>query len=945
MNYKRASFSLIYIFTGILCLFAILLSTSWGTQLSLFLIGDISPIHTKYRSGAFLNDLQLSQLSLSNEQADINAKNIRLTFNLRCFWKNQLCIEALNFESLDVNIKNSHATPSDTLGEEIIIPAFFTLPFSINVKQLSLANVKIKTPDLQIDLTDFSSALSINNSALTIEKTILTALQINLYKNEITPVAANKTTMVSWPLATLPKIYMPFKFNINSFTIQKIIINEVKETGEEQPLLFVEDAITRLSWFKTKLFIDTLSSTIKQAGSFALKGDVNLLPPYKVELTLSSTINDNQLLPALNDSTQQTLLQGDLSHLAVTMTSQGSLALIADATINITDKNLPYELNTYVSKYTLPSDISQVLETSTFSLQSQGDINQQALELETKFTGFGHQNVEVALTANLHKDTLKIDAFHLQDEKAINTVNMTGELQLGDILSWNVNLDSSGITLPNIDKRIFGRIQGNIQSSGFFHNDEWALKIVNSVVKGTINNIPLLAKANIDINHNFKLAPSEMTLDYGEVTLNLKGFSDKKWHVNGVANIGSTRLWLKDIDGNLSSTIDVSGPIQQPEISIKGIIEQLAMNNISSDIIEFNVNYRPLMNHAHQINVSSSLVTLENHAIKEAEISSRGDLNQQQVALNWLGDSSLDLLINSQYSPTSGHWDIKTDNPTFSFGDQAFKSNQPILLRYNALKHTLAINEHCWLGALSHLCLNDNTVLNTAKGELTLATKIDMQILKPFIPKTLILENTVDGSISIGWQPNTMPSVNAKLLINNGLLQLNKEDKLHTLLAWNNGHLNLTMDNNNIKGDIDLFSAIDGRQLLKANTTISLNDNHILESNIIINHLNISPINVFIPELSLIDGTLASNIAINGILDNPMINGEVKLSDAKVKLASNMNTLDNINMIVAFKGQQAFVSGAVNVNQVTTTITGNTDWQDELQGDFNFDGDSVSFSS
>jgi translocation and assembly module TamB len=125
MSYKRASYSLITVFTGILCLFAILLSTPWGTQLTLYFVGDISPIQVKYRSGAFLKDLQLSQLTINNEQTEINATNIGLTLNLRCLWRNQLCIDELSLASLQVNLKENNATSSNQLMKEIIIQPIF----------------------------------------------------------------------------------------------------------------------------------------------------------------------------------------------------------------------------------------------------------------------------------------------------------------------------------------------------------------------------------------------------------------------------------------------------------------------------------------------------------------------------------------------------------------------------------------------------------------------------------------------------------------------------------------------------------------------------------------------------------------------------------------------------------------------------------------------------
>lgn len=941
MIYKRVSFYLTTIFTGILCLFAILLSTPWGTQLTLYFVDDISPIQVKYRSGAFLKDLQLSHLTINNEQMEVNATDIRLTLNLRCLWKNQVCIDELSLASLQVSLNENSATSSDQLIEEIIIPPIFTLPFSVKVKQFYLASAQIKNPNLQVKLTDFSSILEINDAALTIEKFSLAAAHITLVKSDTIP--AN-TTKTAWPLASLPKVYLPFKFNVKSFTVKELIVNELITTGDEETLVHIEDAVARLSWFKTKLTIDTLSSNIQKMGSFSLKGKLDFVPPYNVDITVLDTIKDNEIVPELNDSRQQTLLQGNLSHLAITVSSEGTLALTADAKIDLTDANLPYELTTQVTQYTLPSDITQVITPAMFVLQSQGDLNQQTIEFNSEFSGFGYQNVAIELSANLQKDLLKINTFYLKDFNADNELNLVGELQLGDKLSWDINLDTSGFTLPNIDKRLSGRVQGNIASKGFWHGDEWALSLENSKLTGQINNIKLLAEANIDLNHQGKLAPSKIFVDYGDIALNLNGYSDENWHVNGQINVDSASLWLKDIESSLRSTIDISGPIQDPEITLQGEIEKLVMANFSSDAIHFNAAYRPLNNHEHKVAFTSMLMNLNQHTIKEVSFSSNGDLAQQQINLAWLGDSSLNLSLDSQYSPTDEQLTIQAANTIFSLGEQVFKSSQPIHLLYNNKLNTLAINQHCWLGSLSQLCLNDNTVLNLTKGDLTVALQLDTALLKPFIPEEFRFDNTINGNISIGWQPDATPSIDAQLLINAGLLQINKENELHKLLEWEQGQLNLQMNDNSIKGNMTLSTAVDNTELLNASTSISLTDNSIKDSHITINNFNLSPIQVFVPELSSLEGMLNTNITVNGMLDKPIINGEMKLTDGKIKIASNMNTLENINMAFDFKGQQAIVSGGVDVNKVTANLTGDADWQNELQGNFNLDGEAISFS-
>lgn len=58
----------------------------------------------------------------------------------------------------------------------------------------------------------------------------------------------------------------------------------------------------------------------------------------------------------------------------------------------------------------------------------------------------------------------------------------------------------------------------------------------------------------------------------------------------------------------------------------------------------------------------------------------------------------------------------------------------------------------------------------------------------------------------------------------------------------------------------------------------------------------------------------------------------------------NINNVDEINLAVTFNGKEAIVSGGLNLNNKTASLTGSANWKDELEGQFNFDGESLHFS-
>jgi translocation and assembly module TamB len=999
MTYKRASFGLMIVLTSLLCFFAVLFSTPWGTQFTFFLLGTTTPLEVEYRSGALLNDLRLNQLTLNNNDIAVEVKDVHLQLHLLCLWKKQLCIDELSIGSLRINLKANSSTSSDELTKDIIVSEFFTWPFTVKVKKLSLVKVNIINQNLEINLIDFSSALSINRLAVTIEKSMLASAIINVSEKQLIaqpillvqpPLSAQlklpnqsvaQKSIKPWPLAQLPKVYFPFHLTFKSFAVSSLTVNDVTQKNNKARLK-IENSLASFSWFKTTLRVENLLSKITKVEGLSLisnistKGNIDFTSPYTIDLTLSNSITSNEILPLLNDSMQQVLLKGDLSRLAVTANNQGALVLTAEGTVDITNVNLPYELATEVTKFSLPNDITNIVTPYFFSFKSQGDINQQTIELSSEFSGLGYQNVAIELAASMYKNTLKVNTLFLQDNKADNMIDMTGELKLGSALSWNINVNSSGLTLPNIDKRLSGRVQGTINSSGFWRTNnsgvnakantstgdsKWAISLVDSAIKGEINGVKLNLEANVDLNDKGELAPSKLMLNYGDLALNLKGYSDDEWHVDGVANLGNINSWVQNIESGVNTKVNISGSIQNPEINLQGEFLKVFSTELFSEAVDFEVKYHPMNNHKHQITLTSSQVNFKEYTMTNFNLSSQGDLNQQQIKLNWFGDSSIDLLADIHYSPVNDRITLQTQNASFSLGEHFFKSNKPIKLLYETKQNTLAINKHCWLEGDSQLCLNNDSVVSLTQGKLFFAAKINMELIKPFIPEEIILDTTIDGNIAMVWQQDRAPSIDAKLFINKGKIQLNKEGELRKLGEWKEGEINLQWLNNTAQGNMTLLSYLDSTEvntkannavnpeILNAGATISFVDNRIAGSNIIdsyvtINNFDLSPLQAFLPELSLFEGLLSTKLTAEGALGKPKINGEITLVNGQANILGNINALEDIKLALSFNGQQAVISGDVNINKVAASLTGNLDWKNDLQGSFDFNGESINLA-
>ncbi|WP_211355856.1 translocation/assembly module TamB domain-containing protein [Colwellia echini] len=999
------------IITGLLCFFAVLLSTPWGAEVTIFVVNKVAPIHIEYKSGALLRGLRLSELSVNNEQTSAKLSNIHLQLHLRCLWKKQLCVDELSIGELNVVIKESGSTTPEPTTGDIILPSLPELPFTLQVKRFSLARLNIENRSFSLALNDFSTALFMSDVAIRIEQATLDKLHYKILEvsssatsnskvvkttqgvnnTQVNGTSSSKTSNLDWPLATLPKVTIPFSLSIQPFTLNSLIVTEVFKDSEYKTLVALNNTRARLTWFRSKLSIKKLSSTSVTVNNDALiddislSGDVDLSIPYRLDLTLINSFKNSVALPQLNDTSQTLTLNGDLANLTIVATGEGALTFSTKGDIALTDPNLPYKIDAEVSQFILPTELTEQLPISitpsVFALQSEGDINQQMVNFKSEFSGLGYENVALELVATHQESNIKIQTLHLQDLHAANDLMLTGALDVGQEFAWDINLNTTGFTLPDINPNIAGRIQGNLNSQGFWHDEKWAVTVSNSIIKGELNKRPLNIKANIDMNHNGSVGQSDLLIEYENIALTLTGYSDEEWHINGSATIGNTALWLDDISSQLSSKINVSGPIQQPKINLQGTLTDFVVANVASDKINIDAQYSPLNNHLHEIKVTSAQVDVDEHTINSVQVSSVGDLIKQQVALAWQGDSSIDLIIDSVYSTAKSQWQVHTSNTAFTFDDINFKTNKPLQLTYKELSQALVINKHCWLVEASQLCLTKDSELSAEQGKVPLTIDVETGLLNAFMPDNTFIKSTINGQIAIDWQQGNLPSAIADLNISEGDFQLSSAGELHPLLAWQKGHVNFKLRNNTVDGKVS-FTRADGVEVVNASTRILLanadtssqskvkqnevkqtkanqsklnsqvekqaepqrTDNNVVASQIIIKDFNLLPLHVFVPELGALEGLVNSNISIKGDLLSPEINGDLTLTEGKTNLSGDLNGIEDIQLAINFSGQQAVINGGVNINEKPATITGNADWKTEFQANVNFDGESLHLS-
>ena len=943
MTYRKFSFSLFKAITGLLCLLAVLLSTPWGTQLSLFAISYLSPLQVEYRSGALLHNLRLESATYSGKGEIIHANNVYLQLHLRCLWQRQLCIDELSIASLLVEIK-SNEEQADDLSTVQQSPV--DLPFYIKMDKFSIEKGVVESSAAVVTFNDFVSTLSVGGMNINVGKSQLDMIQIQLL--EVADISymqqASSEFSTDWSLVNLPTLYLPFNLAVPEFSVNSITLSDVNSAGEQNQRVTLEQAFTSLSWFETELSIEQLSSKVSSIGVFSVGGKINLAAPYAFDLAMKSQINQLDLPVQLANSVQQITLGGGLDDLSVHIKSEGSLALTGALTVNALNERLPYKLNLDVTQFVVLDDLATVITPSTLRLDSEGDLNEHKLNLNSVVTGLGYQNALFELDGVYRKQQLQINGLRVQEPEANNHLDVKGEVTFGEQYTWDVDLNSTGLTLPAIRPELTGRLQGNIQSSGFWQLDKWLIIVEQSELSGEINGIKLQSTANIHVDHRGQLDNSHLALSYGDSSLTLSGYSDESWHVTGNMSIGDMGQWQSDIEGQYIATLDISGAVYNPNISMQGVAKHIRYLDGLSEQANIGVGYSPYSEHQYNLALDIPAMTWDSHSIENVHVSINGDIVKQTLSIDWVGESSLSLLLNGVYTAASKTWNGQINQVEATLAQQVISPDQAIQIQYKHKSNDIEVSSHCWQGEKVDLCLEKQAMFSPDKGQIALAFELESGFLSTLMPDMIELSHHIEGQVNLGWDQQKLSLFNSNMIMSAGNLQVKKDGSPYQLIEWSSGKANLSLVQGQLIGNLGIFSS-EKKPILEANARLALAEKQWQDTHLLLHNFNITPIRPFMPELSALEGQLSTNITLSGAFERPSISGQASLEKGQAQFVGSTNALTNMNMLFEFNGQEATVAADMLLNQGAVQVSGEANWKDSFMLDMNIDGQSLSLSS
>lgn len=963
--------------TIILCFIALMLSTPWGSHLTVVIINKTTPLNVVYKDGVLLKNLALSKLELKQNNTEIKAKNVVLKLQASCIWLKKLCINELNVDDLKITVYQSENVTDNSNKKN----QFIQFPFPIEAKKITSRTTTVMVNNAKVYAEKVNTGVLLEDALISLRSPVIKKLLVTLNnKNtaENTTTTSVNTTKQNteqlanpssskgtnksetWPLTVLPNIYLPLiltieNANIGSFQLSnnnnKTDTNNAGDNSagdkNSNEILTLNKSLFSLHWQGTHLNISQLTSNHQVYGSGSLNGDIVFEFPYQVNLNSSSDLTNIKLLPQLAGSQHNTQLKGDLSSVNFESELSGETILKAQGNVNLTQKTLPFKATIALTKFTPLDEIISANQATTANINAVGNINEQTFSINATVSAHGYQNAGLNINGSHNNKTLTVTSFTFNEISTKSELNAKGKWQYsqGNIVELNVN--SSGFTLPEFPENnaiAQGRLAGNILLKGQAKNNKWALTIENSSLNGTLNKTPVNAFGTVAFNSQWQIKPSHLLLNVGDATLKINGYTNENWHVEGELIIPKLEQLIADSRGNVNSTFTIDGSIKNPTLNISNKVKQFYWQNLASPEFSWQASYQPLKEHLTDLTINSEKVLWKEAEFFSVNANLNGDIQQQKIKLNWLGNLAADIELTSKWLAKEQKWQAEITNNTIKYLKKQWQTDKNIAMTYHHATQTLWINQHCWLGKSIELCADQDITIKD-QGELGLTANINLtDVGDLFIPDDILITTKLHNKILVKWAPLQAIDWSVQTAISSGNIKLLKSENTQGQplnIAWQKGEGVFQFNNNKLTSKILLEPQQASKQtLLEIATKMDFTNNQ-LAGKLKAHDLSLFFLQGYLSEVRELNGRLNADVNIGGDLISPTFNGNINIFNTDIKVIRLANTINNLALNVELLDKKAILTGEGLINTDQAKFNGQINWQENFTSAFNFSANEL----
>jgi translocation and assembly module TamB len=529
--------------------------------------------------------------------------------------------------------------------------------------------------------------------------------------------------------------------------------------------------------------------------------------------------------------------------------------------------------------------------------------------------------------------------------KAILAANSDGQNEL----SFSGKLKLESVQLAKLDASLKSHVSGQLPHTIVITETTQSIAVKGANLSGSWQNLPLSLIADAELEKSGNVKVQSVRLTQGDNKLNVQGHLYSRKALESIAQLGmnfpdkdekkASSLDFSidlnalsdiypDIEGQIYAKGNLSGPIEAPQIIMQANAKKLAAVGISLEdaLIDVSVNIANKLASKAQISISN--LSASGQHIPRLELQLSGDESEQSLRLSipegeYATEQFFKGQLNAQNTRWSGKW--LEGNIVSSFTELSLQDQPDLTL--NLQPFSLFLARHCWEGRGDRLCTDD---INANQKQAKTKISLDYNVMNPGVAKLLpsfdidTSELTVNIDIDIDWQQQQGINFSANVVSENATL-VSTENKfsIDNILAKVQG------TPKSINSSFSFDSTEAGQVSMSSKLDLA-NKPYQHQGSITVSDFAISYFASFITAVKKLSGDINANIAFEGPLDKPSLQGELSITEGAVVLKEYPLRLTEYNQKVVFNGSKADFSAQFTLGDGKGSINGDVDFADAL---------------
>ena len=904
----------------------LVLGTSAGSRWALT---QIPGLIVEQFSGRLGGRWQADSLVWQQDGRRVEVASPRMNWSPGCLLRRTLCIE--NLATGDIDVQFPPAEEDDSAGEPFDLPDL-DLPLALRVERVDIGAItlngvqQLQGADLRADWDE--------------QGLVVRALEVRR-EDVVLELAGRLQTNADWPLALsgTAAIRSPnerpwaLRFEVDGELREHLMVDvqsqgylDAKLSGWVRPLEPDLPANLLLALERFKVTPELPDAMRLETLELTLKGDME--QGYRVDGGGSLQGEGGAVAIALNglvDTTHAEIQTFNLDageQQRVELNGAVSWQDGLDGEAQLAWRDFPWRR--------LYPDIEEPpVALRTLDAQIQYDDGDYLGNFNAALTGpSGDFTLQSPVSGNL-------EVVHLpQLELQAGQGRAEGSLSVGfaEGIDWTTRLELSEFDPSYWVAELPGTIGGTLSSSGALRGDDLQAEATLDL-DGTLRKQPL--KLELQANgENASWSLPTVDLRLGDNRIQGNGRWSETLEANLALDLSRLGQLWPDLSGKLTGKLDLAGTPAAPRGTLALSGDDVAFQDNRIDRLQVAASLAE--GERGQLSLDAKGLQAGATEIGELELSAEGTQAAHQARLQLQGPL-LDLSLALTGGLDGGDWRGRLMDAELDAQGQQWALRDPASLQ-RLESGRITFGAHCWVSGQASLCADEQRLQPDPQLRYRLRD-FPLESLAEYLPDNLIWQGEVNADLALDI-PSAGPTGTIRVDAGPGVLRMRDGQQwldfpyqtlsLNSQLTPKKVDSRLRFEGGDL-GDLDARLQVDPSGEVKP-----------ISGNFQLSNFDLSVIRPFVAQVERLDGQLNGNGQISGTLQNPQINGELRLTEGEIAGAELPVSFEQLQITAVIDGEQVRIDGGWRSGeQGQGRIAGTVDWQQALDLDLRISGSQL----